>query len=675
MELTSKASPVSHLPAVKRIDVGSLVQCAALMGPVEVESFDQTYGNIRRLLQLEVQESALVALSQFYDSDTRCFFLKNFQLSPTLEEYDQLLGLSRSQSMPYQYQGQYYTDKKLAMLLRIGVDKLKQQKLERNGISGYPQDYFEGLMRSYASVENWGPFKLVLALTIFGVILFPQIERYIDVDAIGVFLVFKDAKNPVNPVPAVLANTYHAFTRCSQYRKKKMCLSSHMLYAWLLIHIIHNKKNVQELISYALSCDVKNMTSLEWVEFLRKLDNLQIRWFHFACWKDRPKVVFSCGDFQNVPLMGTQGCINYNPSLTLRQLGYPMRNSPSECMLSCLYLYKGMPECEDLLRRVQHAWESVVYKGSEELSQRTGDVSFSQWLKEKLQSVKTPSQGALSLKEKIPEPYIPTFEEMNEIKAALAKADEEKKALRIKLEEVTVEKEKLEEENAIKMVAVKESVKRYKVEEENKLEAQKYLRGARDELQRYKQKARKALEEAQEWKVIATESRPESSLVLELRNQLRSLERERGAIDEILKEYQQILRHERGISEGLKRDLQCVEDAYRQVRAESQHWHECFMALIGKVEDQEIVKELREDIQFWKSKFFKLSELTDRTMVGFPRSLRKAEAGMHFPSTPPEVCQFMDFCRALVTEVKEQMRDATVSKKRKQVGNFKALCI
>jgi hypothetical protein len=119
MESNSKASFTSRFPVVKKIDVDSLRQCAALMGPIEVGSFDQNYGNIRRLLQLNVQEDALVALTQFYDSDVRCFFFKNFQLSPTLEEYEQLLGLSKSHARPYQFPGQYYTDESLPHCLGL----------------------------------------------------------------------------------------------------------------------------------------------------------------------------------------------------------------------------------------------------------------------------------------------------------------------------------------------------------------------------------------------------------------------------------------------------------------------------------------------------------------------------------------------------------------------------
>ena len=98
------------------------------------------------------------------------------------------------------------------------------------------------------------------------------------------------------------------------------------------------------------------------------------------------------------------------------------------------------------------------------------------------------------------------------------------------------------------MITVEESVKRFKAEKRSKLEAQKYLKGARDELQRYKQKTRKALEEAKEWKIVATEPRQEPHLVVELKRQLKTLERERNSIGNVLREYQEMLSYEQGRS-------------------------------------------------------------------------------------------------------------------------------
>ena len=98
------------------------------------------------------------------------------------------------------------------------------------------------------------------------------------------------------------------------------------------------------------------------------------------------------------------------------------------------------------------------------------------------------------------------------------------------------------------------------------------------------------------------------------------------------------------------------------------------MTLIGKVEDQEIVKELRDEIQLWKNKFSKLSELAGQAMAGVPKKLRIAEAEMHFSNTPPKVCQFVEYCRAIVTEFREQSQKANASKKRNRAGEFKAIC-
>ena len=40
-------------------------------------------------------------------------------------------------------------------------------------------------------------------------------------------------------------------------------------------------------------------------------------------------IIDSCGEFSNVPLIGTQRGINYNPDLARRQLGFPLRDKPN----------------------------------------------------------------------------------------------------------------------------------------------------------------------------------------------------------------------------------------------------------------------------------------------------------------------------------------------------------
>ncbi|RDY11089.1 hypothetical protein CR513_04291, partial [Mucuna pruriens] len=54
--------------------------------------------------------------------------------------------------------------------------------------------------------------------------------------------------------------------------------------------------------------------------------------------KNNTLMITRCGGYTNVPLLGTQGAINYNPELTSRQAGYPMVRAPLQEVLTPLLL-------------------------------------------------------------------------------------------------------------------------------------------------------------------------------------------------------------------------------------------------------------------------------------------------------------------------------------------------
>ncbi|RDX63707.1 hypothetical protein CR513_57829, partial [Mucuna pruriens] len=62
------------------------------------------------------------------------------------------------------------------------------------------------------------------------------------------------------------------------------------------------------------------MARAEWTKCLDEASKRSIRWY--PQWNERNDMIIRCGGFPNVPLMGTQGVINYNPELVLRQVGY-----------------------------------------------------------------------------------------------------------------------------------------------------------------------------------------------------------------------------------------------------------------------------------------------------------------------------------------------------------------
>lgn len=77
--------------------------------------------------------------------------------------------------------------------------------------------------------------------------------------------------------------------------------------------------------------------------------------------------IFSCGDFQSFPIIGAKGgLINYNHVLSLRQLGYSLKEKPEDKQLEELMIAEGVDDSE-LLKRIRRAWGKIHHNGKKEL--------------------------------------------------------------------------------------------------------------------------------------------------------------------------------------------------------------------------------------------------------------------------------------------------------------------
>jgi len=107
----------------------------------------------------------------------------------------------------------------------------------------------------------------------------------------------------------------------------------------------------------------------------------KISWF--PRWKEGKKgVLFSCGEYPNIPLIGMRGCINYNPTLAIRQLGYSMRGAPVEESLSPFLVRDFDAQSFKIIQRVHKAWEGPLRKDKELRGIRNGIIGgYHEWLK------------------------------------------------------------------------------------------------------------------------------------------------------------------------------------------------------------------------------------------------------------------------------------------------------
>lgn len=76
-------------------------------------------------------------------------------------------------------------------------------------------------------------------------------------------------------------------------------------------------------------------------------------------------VIINRGDFPNMPLIGTQGFINYNPSLSMRKLRYPMEVPLEDRLFEAFILHDMGVENPIMMKRIRIAWGRVNRKGKE----------------------------------------------------------------------------------------------------------------------------------------------------------------------------------------------------------------------------------------------------------------------------------------------------------------------
>lgn len=175
------------------------------------------------------------------------------------------------------------------------------------GPRGFSKKFLEEKSRALEKEGKWLPSSVVLDLLIYGVIMFPNDDDFINPSTINIFL-------SKNPVTALLADVYYCLHTRHEKKKGVVLSCAPMLYSWLLSHRPQKGPWVEFL------------KDLKWSQKLASLTSNAIVWY-LPAWKVE-KVVTSCGEFSNVPLMGPRGCINYNPSLVLRHIWYPLETKP-----------------------------------------------------------------------------------------------------------------------------------------------------------------------------------------------------------------------------------------------------------------------------------------------------------------------------------------------------------
>ena len=275
--------------------------------------------------------------------------------------------------------------KKIAKLIGLQADPVK---LEENV---WKKKLLENHIEKQAELGNWENFNKTLVLLIYGLVLFPFKIGMVDQEAMDVFYQYE--KEGATPVPAILADTLLSVNICRQNEGGTLKCCSHLLYIWIMTHLYaanHMGLMPDPLKNFPRIPSKKQEARL-WKEDLLRFDAEHFPW---VCpWYHPRDVIFRCGAFPNVPLMGSRGCISYTPAIALRQLKRTQVRPRDEELDGWSFLY-GVEGTNRFQADVRTAWSDVRKKGENELGKARVAVSdeYKEWRKTRMMHKPIPKE-------------------------------------------------------------------------------------------------------------------------------------------------------------------------------------------------------------------------------------------------------------------------------------------
>lgn len=160
----------------------------------------------------------------------RCLSFPDFQIAPTLEEFERLLNRSIKDNNSFPKIEEDFAMPKLASMLGIEVGELAASWAPKGTNKGFAKKFLEGHAWRFAKEKKWDSCISVLELLIYGIVLFPSIDNFIDQDAVNIFL-------SGNLVPFLLADFYHTFHTRHEKKGGTFLCCAPMLHIWMKTHM------------------------------------------------------------------------------------------------------------------------------------------------------------------------------------------------------------------------------------------------------------------------------------------------------------------------------------------------------------------------------------------------------------------------------------------------------
>ncbi|MBA0788257.1 hypothetical protein Gotri_027197 [Gossypium trilobum] len=151
--------------------------------------------------------------------------------------------------------------------------------------------------------------------------IFPRALGYIDE---AVTDLFDRLDRRVTPVPVILAETFRSLTTCRRAGEGRFIGCAQLLLVWFHSHFWEVDsvsyrvffENYSPLKELAVTSSRDDITKERWMAILQSIKDEDVEWK--APWMVPNEILYRCGDFDLVPLLGIWGAVGYAPLLVLK---------------------------------------------------------------------------------------------------------------------------------------------------------------------------------------------------------------------------------------------------------------------------------------------------------------------------------------------------------------------
>ncbi|XP_050890440.1 uncharacterized protein LOC127095851 [Lathyrus oleraceus] len=209
------------------------------------ENFKRTYGNLLSILNTGVNTIVVHTLLQFYDPLLRCFTFQYYQLPPTLDECLHILGIEIQDEVLFVRAKEIPKSQHLAEVLHMGKKEVELNLKPKGGTHGFSLKFLVDKVITFAEAESWSAFNTVFSYITYGIVLFSNMEDFVDLASIYLFM-------DKNLVPTLLVYTYYSIHVRNQKRKGTIMCCILLLYRWFILHLssngpfVDNKRNLKQ---------------------------------------------------------------------------------------------------------------------------------------------------------------------------------------------------------------------------------------------------------------------------------------------------------------------------------------------------------------------------------------------------------------------------------------------